>query len=65
VNALRRYLREGGRDDDTIVDELTQAVPLVRFETLTLVRAGELRASDTAAGVLLGSAAGLITPRQP
>jgi hypothetical protein len=65
VNALRRYLREGDRldDDGTIVDELAQAVPLVRFETMTLVRAGGLRASDTADGVLLGSAAWLITAR--
>lgn len=28
---------------DATVDELAQAVPLVRFETLTLVRAGTLR----------------------
>jgi hypothetical protein len=30
---------------DATVDELAQAVPLVRFETLTLVRASELRAA--------------------
>lgn len=30
---------------DATVDELAQAVPLVRFETLTLVRAGTLRAA--------------------
>jgi hypothetical protein len=30
---------------DATVDELTQQVPLVRFETLTLVRAGVLRAA--------------------
>jgi hypothetical protein len=67
VNALRRYLREDDRldDDDTIVDHLAQAVPLVRLETLTLVRAGELRASDTADGVFVGSTAWLITARQP
>jgi hypothetical protein len=30
---------------DATVDELAQDVPLVRFETLTLVRAGDLRAA--------------------
>jgi hypothetical protein len=30
---------------DATVDELAQVVPLVRFETLTLVRAGDLRAA--------------------
>jgi hypothetical protein len=30
---------------DTTVDELAQSVPLVRFETLTLVRVGVLRAA--------------------
>lgn len=30
---------------DATVDELAQAVPLVRFETLTLVRAGALRSA--------------------
>lgn len=30
---------------DATVDELAQAVPLVRFETLTLVRSGALRAA--------------------
>jgi len=30
---------------DATVDELAQEVPLVRFETLTLVRAGTLRAA--------------------
>lgn len=30
---------------DATVDELAQEVPLVRFETLTLIRAGDLRAA--------------------
>ncbi len=30
---------------DATVDELAQEVPLVRFETLTLVRVGKLRAA--------------------
>lgn len=30
---------------DATVDELAQAVPLVRFETLTLVRVGALRSA--------------------
>lgn len=30
---------------DATVDELAQEVPLVRFETLALVRAGDLRAA--------------------